>query len=80
MSPNVHSVYKHCFAVQIPEPLYRQIEKLADKENVTVTEYIVRLVREAAAKVELTAEDDRIIDERVAHRMELRRSRKNGGK
>ena len=61
-----HDKRKHQITVKFPHQTWRQIEKRAEESNETPGQYIRDVVTLEVADVELTAEDARIIQERLA--------------
>lgn len=64
--PSQHDLHNHQIAVKFPHPVWRQIEKCAEESEMTPGQYIRDVVTLRVADVPLTADDARIIQERLA--------------
>lgn len=64
--PNAHSTLKRLFSLQVPQALYRQLEKKAAELKMPVNTYIVMVLARDLADIPLTEEDERIIADRIA--------------
>ena len=73
--PNAHSTLKRLFSLQVPQALYRKLEKRAEQYEMPINTYIVFVLTRDLANIELTDEDERIIAERIAESVAKRRSR-----
>ncbi len=63
--PGQHDMHKHQIAVKFPHRVWRQIEKAAEKKDMTPGEYIRYVVTEAVDSVELMPNDIRLIADRI---------------
>ncbi len=64
--PGQHDTHKHQIAVKFPHRVWRQIEKSAAKKDMTPGEYIRYVVTNEVDAVRLTADDSRLIAERIS--------------
>lgn len=62
----VHDTDKHQISIKFHHRIWRQIQKAAEAHQMTPGEYIRWVIVRETEKVKLTAEDARIIAERIA--------------
>jgi uncharacterized protein (DUF1778 family) len=60
--------------IQIPEEVYRAIEKAAEEKNQTVSKFARKLFEDATAELvkTLTLEDEMVVNERIKKNIEER--------
>lgn len=63
--PSQHDLHKHQIAVKFPHPVWRQIEKCAERQHKTPSEFIRDELTLAVANTPLTAEDAQLIADRI---------------
>ena len=73
--PNAHSTLKRLFSLQVPQALYRKLEKKAAEFGMPINTYIVTVLARELANIELTDEDERIISKRIAEAVNRRNSK-----
>jgi len=60
-----HDLEKHQIAVKFHHKLWRQIEKAAEKKEMTPGEYIRWVTTESVGKIPLSAQDAQIVADRI---------------
>ena len=71
--PNAHSALKRLFSLQVPQELYRKLEKRAEEFKMPVNTYIVTVLARDLASIKLTKEDEQIIADRIVAAVNKRR-------